>query len=61
MNRDRKTFWVKTVPVITRQEFPTPFDCIFTEVITDREVSEHLEERMVTRCFPDVFDIVRPD
>ncbi len=61
MNRHGQTVRIESVPLIAREEFPAPFNRIFTEVVADREVSEHFEERMVTSRLPDVLDVVRPN
>ena len=40
------------------QQFPCVADCLFFEVITEREVTQHFEEGMVTCGIADVFQIV---
>ena len=43
------------------QEFPGPCDCFVFEVITEREVTEHLKESTVTGCLSYVLDITGTD
>ena len=40
------------------QQFPGVFDCVMLEIVTKREVAEHLEKRMVARRITDVFQVV---
>ena len=44
-----------------RDEFPAPCQGFLFEVIPEREVAHHLEERAVTGRDTDVFDIIRTD
>ena len=44
-----------------RQKLPRPGDRFVFEVIAPAEISEHLEERMMSRGASHVVDIVRPD
>ena len=43
----------------TRQQLPGVVDRAFLEVVAEREVAVHLEERAVTRRLTDVIDVVR--
>ena len=42
-----------------REEFPCPSDRLYFEVVTEREVTEHFEECMVTRRSADVLNVTR--
>ena len=44
-----------------RQELPCPGNGLALEVIAEREVAEHLEERLMARRAADVLDITRAD
>src|SRR5262249_19857476 len=43
---------------VARQELPREGDRLGLEVVAEREVTEHLEERVVARCSSDVLEIV---
>ena len=61
INRDIELLSVKADPFWTGQEFPGPGNRLFLEIVTDREVAEHLKERMMSRCLADILDIVGTD
>ena len=42
-----------------RQEFPSPGNGLALEIIAEREIAEHLEERLMARRTADVLDIAR--
>lgn len=44
-----------------RQEFPGPGNGFALEIIAEREIAEHLEERLMARRAADVLDIARAD
>ena len=43
---------------VLRQEVPRPVDRVTLEVVAEAPVAEHLEERVMTRCPPDLFEVV---
>ena len=43
------------------QQTPREADRVLLEVVAERPVAEHLEERAVTRRLADLFDVVRAD
>ena len=48
------------VPLGLGQQLPGERDRAFLEVVAERPVAEHLEERRVPRRLPDFFDVERP-
>ncbi len=59
VDRDRQALAVDLQRV--GQELPRPVDRFLLEVIAEREVAEHLEERHVPRGLPYVLDVARAD
>ena len=55
-NRDRESLGVE--PELIDEKLPREIDGFFLEVIAEREVPKHLEERVVTRGYADVFEVV---
>ena len=55
-NRDDQILWLEAE--VIDQQRPRVFDRLFLEVITEREVPEHLEEGVVTWRSPDILEIV---
>jgi hypothetical protein len=55
-NRDDEPIRVQPVPV--RQEVPCEVDRLGLEVVSEREVAEHLEEGVVSRALADVIEII---
>ncbi|MNL84886.1 hypothetical protein D3C87_2130020 [compost metagenome] len=41
-----------------RQEFPSKVNSVFLEIITEREISQHFKESVVTSCEADVFQVI---
>ena len=44
-----------------REQLPAPLDRFFLPVVADREVAEHLEERLVIAVLADLVDVGRPE
>ena len=44
--------------VFLRQQLPRPHECVALEVVAERPVAEHFEERVVARRIADVFQVV---
>ena len=45
-------------PEVARQQVPGEFDRVVLEIIAEREVAEHLEERVVARGIADIVEVV---
>ena len=56
---DCQPLWVQAEPTLIGQKLPGPVDGLFLEIITKREVPEHLEERMVIGRHADVANVTR--
>ena len=57
VDRDGKAVGVEPEPFFRRAKLPRPVDGLAFEIITEAEVPEHLEERVVVCRPPDVFDV----
>ena len=53
-----QTLFRQVEPVFTGQQFPRVLNGIVFEVVAEAEVTQHFEERVVTRGVTDVFQVV---
>lgn len=60
VNSHRELIGIQPQPLFAREEFPRPVNRFLFEVITEAEIPQHLEKRMVIRGSADVIDIPRP-
>jgi len=57
VDRDRQTLAGDAQPLFVGQEFPRPVDGFFFEIIAERKVAQHFEERVVERGPAHIVDV----
>ncbi len=61
VHRNGNAVPVEADPFLAGQELPGPGNRFFLEIISDGEVAQHLEERMVAACLADILNIIGAD